>query len=66
MPHIARRFKLPSNSPVSAAGHPTAEPIETPLETYDYDLGMCPQAEKAAKEVVNLPLHRRAGERTVA
>lgn len=40
-------------------------PIETPLEKYDYQIGMCPEAEKAAKEVVNLPLHPRAGKRTV-
>lgn len=39
-------------------------PIETPLEAYDYEIGMCPEAEKAAKEVVNLPLHPRATEKT--
>lgn len=40
-------------------------PEETPLAPYDYELGMCPEAEKAADEVVNLPLHPRAGERTI-
>ncbi len=40
-------------------------PIETPLAVYDYETGMCPQAEKASREVVNLPLHPRAGRRTV-
>jgi len=40
-------------------------PIETPLTSYDYKLGMCPEAEKAAREVVNLPLHPRASEKTV-
>jgi len=40
-------------------------PIETPIEKYDYQTGMCPQAEKASREVVNLPLHPRASERTV-
>jgi dTDP-4-amino-4,6-dideoxygalactose transaminase len=40
-------------------------PIETPLALYDYELGICPEAEKAAREVVNLPLHPRASERTV-
>jgi dTDP-4-amino-4,6-dideoxygalactose transaminase len=40
-------------------------PMETPLAPYDYEIGMCPQAEKAAEEVVNLPLHPRAGERTI-
>jgi dTDP-4-amino-4,6-dideoxygalactose transaminase len=40
-------------------------PIETPLAPYDYKLGMCPGAEKASNEVVNLPLHPRASEKTV-
>ena len=40
-------------------------PIETPLEAYDYTPGQCPEAEKASREVVNLPLHPRAGEATV-
>ena len=40
-------------------------PIETPLASYDYRVGMCPEAEKAAREVVNLPLHPRANEQTV-
>ncbi|MDO8302486.1 MAG: DegT/DnrJ/EryC1/StrS family aminotransferase, partial [Sedimentisphaerales bacterium] len=39
-------------------------PIETPLEKYDYKTGMCPEAEKASKEVVNLPLHPRVNEKT--
>jgi dTDP-4-amino-4,6-dideoxygalactose transaminase len=39
-------------------------PIETPLEAYDYEIGMCPEAEKASREVVNLPLHPRADEKT--
>jgi dTDP-4-amino-4,6-dideoxygalactose transaminase len=40
-------------------------PIETPLTVYDYEVGMCPEAEKASKEVVNLPLHPRVGEKTI-
>ncbi|MCE5187377.1 MAG: DegT/DnrJ/EryC1/StrS family aminotransferase [Planctomycetaceae bacterium] len=40
-------------------------PIETPLEAYGYTPGLCPQAEKASQEVVNLPLHPRADEKTV-
>ncbi len=40
-------------------------PIETPLASYNYELGMCPEAEKASNEVVNLPLHPRADEKTV-
>ena len=39
-------------------------PIETPLASYDYELGMCPEAEKAAREVVNLPQHPRTNEKT--
>jgi perosamine synthetase len=39
-------------------------PIETPLAAYDYELGMCPEAEKASNEVVNLPLHLRVNEKT--
>ncbi|MHC4496806.1 MAG: DegT/DnrJ/EryC1/StrS family aminotransferase [Planctomycetota bacterium] len=40
-------------------------PIETPLASYDYESGMCPEAERAAGQVVNLPLHPRANEKTV-
>ena len=40
-------------------------PAETPLAAYDYVEGICPQAEKAAKEVVNLPLHARVSDRVV-
>lgn len=40
-------------------------PIETPLATYGYEPGMCPEAEKASKEVVNMPLHPRANEKTI-
>ncbi|RKY10261.1 MAG: hypothetical protein DRP66_00130 [Planctomycetota bacterium] len=29
------------------------------IEMYDYKWGLCPQAEKAAREVVNLPVHPR-------
>ncbi len=39
-------------------------PIETPLNVYDYEFGICPQAEKAAREVVNLPMHPRVDEKT--
>ena len=39
-------------------------PIETPLAAYDYQIGMCPEAEKASNEVVNLPLHLRTNEKT--
>jgi len=39
-------------------------PIETPLASYDYEIGMCPEAEKASHQVVNLPLHPRVSEKT--
>lgn len=39
-------------------------PIETPLDRYGYEAGMCPVAEQACREVVNLPLHPRATEKT--
>jgi dTDP-4-amino-4,6-dideoxygalactose transaminase len=39
-------------------------PIETPMHLYDYEQGMCPVAEKASREVINLPTHPRAGLRT--
>ena len=39
-------------------------PIETPMPLYGYQAGMCPVAEKAAREVVNLPTHPRANART--
>jgi dTDP-4-amino-4,6-dideoxygalactose transaminase len=39
-------------------------PIETPLDAYDYETDMCPEAEKASREVVNLPLHPRVNEKT--
>jgi len=38
-------------------------PIETPMHLYDYREGMCPVAERACREVVNLPTHPRADER---
>jgi dTDP-4-amino-4,6-dideoxygalactose transaminase len=40
-------------------------PKETPMEEYGYRTGMCPVAERASAEVVNLPVHPRANERTV-
>jgi len=39
-------------------------PIETPMEQYGYREGMCPVAEQACREVVNLPTHGRAGRAT--
>lgn len=39
-------------------------PVETVLEAYGYTPGLCPIAEKASREVVNLPLHPRATEKT--
>ena len=39
-------------------------PAETPMHLYDYQEGMCPVSEQACREVVNLPTHPRASERT--
>ncbi len=39
-------------------------PQETRLEDYGYRTGMCPEADRASREVVNLPLHPRANETT--
>lgn len=39
-------------------------PIETPMRDYGYEDGMCPVAEQACREVVNLPLHPRASRKT--
>ena len=39
-------------------------PIETPMHLYGYNEGMCPVAEKACREVVNLPTHPRANRST--
>ncbi|MFO8013996.1 MAG: DegT/DnrJ/EryC1/StrS family aminotransferase [Phycisphaerae bacterium] len=35
-------------------------PAETPMEEYGYREGMCPVAEQACRQVVNLPTHPRA------
>ena len=40
-------------------------PRETKHELYHYQWGMCPQAERAANEVVNLPVHPRTSEKTI-
>ena len=37
-------------------------PIKTPMELYDYEVGMYPVGERACREVVNLPTHIRANE----
>lgn len=39
-------------------------PVGTPLAAYDYEVGMCPEAEKAGREVVNLALHPRTNKKT--
>jgi len=40
-------------------------PIETPMHLYGYKNGMCPEAEKACREVINLPTHPRASASTL-
>lgn len=39
-------------------------PNETPMEAYGYHVGMCPEADRACREVVNLPVHPRTNEAT--
>ena len=39
-------------------------PIETPMEAYGYRTGMCPHADRASIETVNLPTHPRANAAT--
>lgn len=39
-------------------------PITTPMGEYDYHMGMCPEAERASRQVVNLPMHPRTNART--
>jgi perosamine synthetase len=39
-------------------------PAQTRMEVYGYHAGMCPEAERACREVVNLPVHPRANRRT--
>ena len=39
-------------------------PMETPLASYDYEPGMCLEAEEASHQVVNLPLHPRVSQKT--
>ena len=40
-------------------------PAETPMEAYGYTTGLCPEAERASRDVVNLPTHPRANTTTV-
>ncbi len=37
----------------------------TLLAVYDYKIVMCPESEKASREVINLPLHPRVGVKTI-
>lgn len=39
-------------------------PIETDMSAYGYHTGMCPEADRACREVVNLPLHPRTSAKT--
>jgi dTDP-4-amino-4,6-dideoxygalactose transaminase len=40
-------------------------PIETDQSAFGYHDGECPMGEKASREVVNLPTHRRVGPKTI-
>ena len=39
-------------------------PAETSMKAFGYENGMCPESEKACREVVNLPVHPRTDEAT--
>jgi perosamine synthetase len=41
-------------------------PMETDQKIFGYTDGQCPEAEKAAAEVINLPTHRRVGDKDIA
>lgn len=45
--------------------HPVDRPQDLDAEVFVYRSGMCPQGERAAREIVNLPLHSRVTEKTV-
>ena len=40
-------------------------PIETDHAAFGYEQGSCPVAERAAREVINLPTHRRVSDQTI-
>lgn len=40
-------------------------PLETDQQAFGYQNGLCPVAERAAAEVVNLPTHRRVSDRDI-
>lgn len=44
---------------------PVDRPQSLKSETFGYKTGMCPEGERAANEVVNLPMHSRVAEKTV-
>ena len=54
----SRRFGVEIGSWFECPLHP----METDMERFGYRSGMCPQAERASREVINLPTHRRVGE----
>ena len=43
---------------------PIHHAAETSMEAYGYQAGMCPEAERASREVINLPVHPRTNEAT--
>jgi len=45
--------------------HPIDPPQGLRAEVFDYRAGMCPEGERAAAEVVNLPMHSGVKEKTV-
>ncbi len=45
--------------------HPVDVPDESAARAFAYEPGMCPQGERAGREVINLPLHARVSAKTV-
>ena len=52
-------------SPILALGSLELHSTETTVEAYGYHTGMCPEADRASAETVNLPAHPRADAATV-
>ena len=63
MRRLAKHRAAPSGVPAHEC---PLHPAETDQAAFGYQDGMCPHAERAAAEVINLPTHRRVGPRGVA
>ncbi len=43
--------------------HPVDQPEDSKADSFGYRMGMCPEGERAGREVVTLPMHERVTER---